>query len=168
MTKLRRVATTLAIGAAALAVSLAPPGLGRLSVRPAAAQVLARAEGPDGPLPGAWWRSPEAAGTLGLSPEQTAKLEEIFRAERRRLVDLRAEVDKARLDLEDALAREPFDEAAVAQVVDRFEARRAQLAKARTMMLVRMRGVLTKEQYEMLRTRFRERGRQFMRERAHR
>ncbi len=166
MTKRRSVAVFaawfwLGLPLAGLAAppAAAPPDAARQDAAP-----------PGGPpwrwSPGAWWRMPETVRAIGLSPEQTARLEEIFREERRRLVDLRAEVEKARLDLEEALGREPFDEAAVAPVVDRFEARRAELARARTMMLVRMRGVLTKAQYEALRARLRERARDLVTDHA--
>lgn len=153
---------SLVAAAAALWLATAPPEAHL--VPPAAAQ----AGDPDGeragafPEAGVWWRSSEVVRALGLTPDQVNRLEAIVRSERGRLVDLRAEVVKARLDLDDALAREPFDEQAVMPAAERFEARRADLARARTAMLVRMRGVLTKAQYDVLRERMRERaGRRF-------
>ena len=91
-----------------------------------------------------WWHSDKFKQELQLTEEQITRIEELFQAwlpESRR--------QKRALDrLEDELSRliDTADEAAVMQYADRVEAERAALSKARTLMLVRIRRVLSVEQ----------------------
>ena len=91
-----------------------------------------------------WWQSDRFKQELQLTDDQIARIEELFQAwlpESRR--------QKKALDrLEDELSRliDTADEAAVMQHADRVETERAVLSKARTLMLVRIRRVLSSEQ----------------------
>jgi Spy/CpxP family protein refolding chaperone len=91
-----------------------------------------------------WWNSDKFKQELLLSAEQITRIEEVFQAA---LPEFRQH--KQALDhLETELSRliDTADEAAVLQQADRVEAERAALSKARTLMLVRIRRVLTPEQ----------------------
>ena len=104
----------------------------------ALAPSLARAQGK-------WWQSEKFQRRLQLSADQIERIEEVFEST---VPDLRRQ-KKALDQAEDALERlidSSTDETAVMREVDRVEALRAELSKARTRMLLRMRRVLTAEQ----------------------
>jgi Spy/CpxP family protein refolding chaperone len=91
-----------------------------------------------------WWHSDKFKQELQLTADQITRIEELFQSS---LPEFRQH--KRTLDsLEDDLSRliDTADEAAVMQHADRVEAERAALSKARTLMLVRIRRVLSVEQ----------------------
>jgi Spy/CpxP family protein refolding chaperone len=91
-----------------------------------------------------WWHSDKFKQELQLTDEQIARIEEVFQGS---LPEFRQH--KRTLDsLEEELSRliDTADEARVMEHADRVEAERAALSKARTLMLVRIRRVLSVEQ----------------------
>lgn len=92
-----------------------------------------------------WWKSPQFQQELALSPDQVARIDAIFQAT---LPDLRLRKDE--LDTLEAkvsrLIEGDTEEAVVTRWVDKTEAARGSLNKLRTLMLVRMRQVLTPDQ----------------------
>jgi Spy/CpxP family protein refolding chaperone len=95
-----------------------------------------------------WWNSEQYKRELGLTTDQSRRLEEIFQAA---LPDLRAHkktLDDAEAEFNRLVQHE--DEKAVLAQVDHVEAARAQLNKARTLMLLRMRRTLTTDQWVKL------------------
>lgn len=95
-----------------------------------------------------WWNSDHFKHELGLTPDQSRRLEEIFQAA---LPDLRAH--KKALDEAEAVFNrlvQSSDEKTVLEQVDRVEAARAELNKSRTLMLLHMRRTLTTDQWVKL------------------
>lgn len=92
-----------------------------------------------------WWKSPPIQQELALSPDQVSRIDAIFQAT---LPDLRLRKDE--LDKLEAkvsrLIEADTDEAVVARWVEKAEAARGSLNKLRTLMLLRMRQVLTPDQ----------------------
>jgi Spy/CpxP family protein refolding chaperone len=101
----------------------------------------------------AWWKSEELRKELGLTEEQSAQLNRIWEAT---LPELRQDADE--LDRHEAKLSRLFEsdvnEATLARQVDRVETARANLAKTRALMFVRMRSVLTPEQRKLMQSRF--------------
>jgi Spy/CpxP family protein refolding chaperone len=99
--------------------------------------------------PMAWWKNDSTVKELGLTADQSARLETIFQAS---MADLRRE--KADLDnVEGKLSRlieTNADEARVTAQIDRVESARAALNKTRTLMLLHMRQVLAPDQSRRL------------------
>ena len=94
---------------------------------------------------GKWWQSERFQRRLQLSADQIARIEDVFQST---VPDLRRQkkaLDRAEDDLE-RLIDSSTDETAVMREVDRVEGLRAEVSKARTRMLLRMRRVLTAEQ----------------------
>ena len=94
-------------------------------------------------LPGFWWR--DYRKTLGLTEEQSRRIDTIVENTmpifRQKGSDLRAQEEElSRLIMTDV------DEGAIAKQADHVETLRAMLNKNRTLMLVRIRAVLTPEQ----------------------
>ncbi len=112
--------------------------------------VAALAEAGSQAQPFAWWKSDEFRSELNLTPEQAARIDEIFRST---FPELRQEIDE--LDHQEArlsrLIESNVDEAVIVRHIDRVETSRANLNKTRSLMLVRMRQVLTPEQRARMR-----------------
>ena len=118
------------------------------SAAPALAQ---RPSSPSGP-PGSgfpWWKSEPFKNELGLSADQSARIDRIWHASR---AELRLEWDElsAREDKLSRMIQNDADETVLARQIDRVETARASANKTRSLMLVQMLKVLTPEQ----RTRF--------------
>jgi Spy/CpxP family protein refolding chaperone len=92
-----------------------------------------------------WWRSDELKKELGLTADQSARIDQIHETT---LPELRQEWDELqRLEAKLAKTIETSnDEGLLARQIDRVETARANLNKTRQLMLARMRLVLTPEQ----------------------
>jgi Spy/CpxP family protein refolding chaperone len=110
---------------------------------PAAAQMV---EMPGGK----WWKRPAIVEGLKLTAEQQERLDEVFAKNRRAFVDLKADVERRTIDLEDLLLAKDVDPKKVAAASDALEQARGRLGKARTMMVVDMRGILTEAQWKQI------------------
>lgn len=129
----------------------------------AAAPLLAQM--PDMPL-GKWWKQPRVVEALQLTADQQEKLETVFSKNRKSFVDLRADVDRRSIDLDELLAKKDSDPKKVAAASDALEQAKARLGKARTMMVFEMKTVLTEEQWRKIETRREEWRRQLANERG--
>jgi len=97
------------------------------------------------PLQWFWWKTEPTRTDLGLTPDQSARIESVFQDGFAQLRKHKDELDR----LEGKLSRlieTMADEGQVTQEIDRVEAVRSRLNKTRTLMLLHMRQVLTTEQ----------------------
>ncbi len=97
-----------------------------------------------------WWKDAASQKELGLSTRQVAKIDKIWTANIPAMVAARKEMDALEKELSQLIRENTADEKLVALQVDRVEARRSELNKARTLMLYRMHRVLTPDQYQGL------------------
>ncbi len=107
-----------------------------------------------------WWQSDTFVRELGLTQEQSTKIEGIFQHTLPVLRKQKDAFDKAEADFNQMV--EASDDAQVMAQVGVVEAARSELNKSRTMMLLRMRRVLTPEQrvmFVMLQQQMRNHGR---------
>lgn len=104
-----------------------------------------RSSGRDDHRPWKFWEG-ESRAELGLSSQQAADIEQIFQATLPRLRAAKDRIDTLEKTLSKTINDNTADLATVGQQVDRLEAARADLYKTRTLMLYRMRGVLSAEQ----------------------
>lgn len=102
-----------------------------------------RAQTPSPFVPGPWWK--DFRKPLGLTEDQSSRIEEVFRTALPHLRQKRAELEVQETELS-RLIKADTDEAAIAKQSDRVEAVRTVLNKNRTLMLVRMRAILSPEQ----------------------
>lgn len=100
--------------------------------------------------PGAFWRNPEIAKKLGLTEDQKAKAQTAFKEHRRVLVDLRADLEKKELDLQEAMDADKVDEAKIQALADQVIAARGKLGKDFMGMMLKVRQILTKDQWHQL------------------
>jgi Spy/CpxP family protein refolding chaperone len=94
---------------------------------------------------GKWWQSEDYKRELRLTADQSKKLEEVFQASVPTLKSLKKALDQAESEFERLLER--GDDGSVMDQVERVEAARAELNKSHTMMMLRMKRVLTTEQW---------------------
>ena len=92
-----------------------------------------------------WWQSEQYRRDLGLTTEQSRRLEEIFQAAVPNLKARKKALDLAEAEFERLVER--GDDGSVMDQVERVEAARAELNKSHTMMMLTMRRVLTTDQW---------------------
>lgn len=94
---------------------------------------------------GKWWQSEEYRRELRLTPEQSKRLEDVFQAAVPTLKSLKKSLDQAESEFERLLER--GDDGSVMDQVERVEAARAELNKSHTLMMLKMKRVLTADQW---------------------
>lgn len=99
-----------------------------------------------------WWDSP-IAQNLKLSPEQRKQIQATVREFRDRLIEQRAAVQKAEANLMDLMNEDQINEAKAREMVKKVVAARSELMRTVSLMSVRLRAVLTPEQWQELRRR---------------
>ena len=105
------------------------------------------AAGPiDGVPDGKWWKNPRAARLLRLTDAQVDQIERIFLRVRPQLIDLRADLEKKRLVQNSLMESADVKTDEAARAIDETEKARSRLEKARALMFLEIREVLTPEQ----------------------
>ena len=99
---------------------------------------------------GRWWTRPEMAQKLGLTADQTKKMDDIFQQFRLKLIDLNASVQKEQTIMEPLIGAEQPDETKIISQIDKVAQARAELEKANARMLLGIRRLLTPEQWNKL------------------
>lgn len=94
---------------------------------------------------GKWWQNDRVQRELGLTVEQSTRLEEIFQKSQPILRQQMEKLKQAEVAFDKVV--ETGDDAEVMRQADVVEAARAEMNKARTMMLLRMRRSLTADQW---------------------
>jgi Spy/CpxP family protein refolding chaperone len=93
-----------------------------------------------------WWQSERFKADLALTPDQTAKLEDVFQALLPKLTTGKDALDRLEKRLSDVVAAGVAPEGDVMKMVDQAEQARSELAKTRMLMVYRMHQILTVEQ----------------------
>lgn len=92
-----------------------------------------------------WWRDAQFQRDLSLTPDQSGKIDAVFQKTIPTLREKRAELDAQEEELSRMIAANS-EEGLVIRQVDKVEALRSHMNKTRTLMLLRMRQILTPEQ----------------------
>jgi len=93
-----------------------------------------------------WWQNERFQKGLALTPEQIAKLEDVFQAAMPSLRAQKRAFDKLEDELSTMVREARVGERELEEFVVRVEAARADLSKTRTLMLYRMHRILSPEQ----------------------
>jgi len=112
---------------------------------------------PLGIPPGRWWEQPRVAEQLGLTADQTQQLNTLTFGHARTMVDLKGAVERAQIDLRAAAETDPFDAKQVRQSFAALQQTRMRLEAERFDMLLKVRQVLTTDQWHKLREIIRQR-----------
>ena len=97
------------------------------------------------PPPITWWKDAQFVKDLGLTADQSSKIDQIFQMVLPRLRHKRDELTEQETELS-RLVETDAGEVLIGRQSDRVEAVRAVLNKSRTLMIVHMREVLTPDQ----------------------
>jgi Spy/CpxP family protein refolding chaperone len=92
-----------------------------------------------------WWKDAQFQKDLSLTPEQSARIDSAFQSTITLLRQNKVDLDQQEAELSRLIAANA-DESVVTRQVDKVEGIRAHLNKTRTLMLLRMRQVLSPEQ----------------------
>ena len=111
----------------------------------AAISPFTQAKGAQAPPVFKWWTNPYYIKELGLTAEQTRRMEEIFQSAQPTLKIQKTALDEAEAKFERLIER--GDDREVMEQVNVLEATRADLNKTRTVMLLGMRKLLTRDQW---------------------
>jgi Spy/CpxP family protein refolding chaperone len=93
-----------------------------------------------------WWQSERFIRELALTSDQQARLESIFKSSWPSLEACKGDLDRLDTELSKLIADGTTPETQVIQQIDRVEASRSALGRARSLMLYRMYRVLTPDQ----------------------
>jgi len=93
-----------------------------------------------------WWQNERFKEELALTTEQVTRLEEIFQALQPTLKTQKETLDRFEEKLSKIINDEHADEAMVLHALEKVEGARGELSKSRTLMLFRMRRILTADQ----------------------
>jgi periplasmic protein CpxP/Spy len=101
-------------------------------------------------LPGKWWKHPQAAEELKLSPDQINKLDDIFLKYKTSMIDIRATIEKKELELDTLLDKNVVDDATILKKADDLIATKGELQKTYLRMLLEMKKILTPDQVKKI------------------
>jgi Spy/CpxP family protein refolding chaperone len=102
-------------------------------------------------LQGTWWRDTRWVQALDLTSDQQRKMDDAFRQNRIKLIDLTATLEKAELMLEPLVENvRQGDETKILAQIDDVANARAELEKANARLLLAIRQVLTQDQWNKL------------------
>ena len=99
---------------------------------------------------GRWWNNPKLIEKLKLTDEQRKAMDDILQQHREKLIDLRAAVDKAELEMEPMVRADQPNESAVLAQIDKVAQARAELEKANARFLFALRAKLTPDQWKQV------------------
>ena len=107
----------------------------------------------------AWWASPMVKD-LNLTPSQTQQIRSTVKQFRPRLIDVRAEVAKAEIDLEAQFSHDPVDQTKANAAIERLIGARGELTRLLSQLSLKLRTVLTEQQWVELQKRRPTKGRE--------
>lgn len=103
-----------------------------------------------GPQRFKWWQDERIKAELRLASEQSTRIEEIFQASSASMKTVVDDLNRLEEQLSNLISGNDVTEAQLLKQADQVEALRGSLSKARTLMLFRMRRVLSAEQRSKL------------------
>jgi periplasmic protein CpxP/Spy len=104
-----------------------------------------------------WWNNPRIIERLKLTDDQRKAMDAIFLQHREKLVDLRANLQKAELAMEPLMSADPPNDAAITAQIDKVVQARGELEKANSRFLLAIRDKLTTDQWKQIQA-FRDNG----------
>jgi Spy/CpxP family protein refolding chaperone len=109
-----------------------------------------QAQMPRGLFP--WWEG-RFVRDADLTGDQRRQIREILREHRATLIDQRAAVQKAEAEVEDLFNEEQVDQKRALEAIDRLIAARSEMTRTYARMSLKLRAVLTPEQWRELQRR---------------
>lgn len=99
---------------------------------------------------GKWWQRPAVKEKLELTHDQTSKINTIWMEYKKRIIDLKGDLQKAYLDLENLMDQPEVNKEGAYTLAERIAELQASQAEVRIKMAIDIRGELSVEQFERL------------------
>lgn len=99
---------------------------------------------------GRWWNNPRIIEKLKLTDDQRKAFDQILLDHREKLIDLRANVEKADLAMQPLVGADQPNEPAILAQIDKVAQARAELEKANARYLLALRSKLTPDQWKQI------------------
>ncbi len=99
---------------------------------------------------GRWWNNPRIIEKLKLTDDQRKAFDQILLEHREKLIDLRANVEKADLAMQPLVSADQPNEPAILAQIDKVAQARAELEKANARYLLALRSKLTPDQWKQI------------------
>lgn len=97
-----------------------------------------------------WWNTPEYMETLKLTDGEIQQLNQVFETYSLNMIELKGQVEAARLKLQFIMEKEDLDESAMEAEYNRLEEARATLGKERFAFYVQVRKIIGPERFRQL------------------
>ena len=104
--------------------------------------------------PGKWWKMPQVAEKLSLSKEEQEKMNIMYLEHRRQMIDLRSQVERERLEMEQLLDSETLNASACMDRFKKLQEVQNSLATERFKLLVQVRELLGLDRFQKLKEEF--------------
>lgn len=101
-------------------------------------------------IEGRWWNNPRMVEKLKLTDDQRKAFDQVLQVHREKLIDLRANLEKAELVMEPLVSSDQPEEGKILAQIDKVAQARAELEKANARYLLALRSKLTPEQWKQL------------------
>ena len=99
---------------------------------------------------GKWWYRPTVKDKLQLTPDQMNKINKVWIEHRKRIIDIRSDIEKAYLDLEALMAQPMVDIQEAYKLAERLGQLQARRTEERIRLAIGIRQELSIEQFEEL------------------
>jgi Spy/CpxP family protein refolding chaperone len=100
--------------------------------------------------PGRWWQRPGVAKELNLTDRDKQALDDMFIKNRDKFIDMKSDLDKERLKLDDILNKDPVNEASAASQYKRVEEKRQKISAERFRYILGVRKILGPDRFQRL------------------
>jgi Spy/CpxP family protein refolding chaperone len=104
----------------------------------------------DGRHDSRWWNTPTYMEALKLTDGEIRQLNQVYETSSLEMIELKGQVEAARLKLEFMLEKEDLDESAIETQYNRLEASRAALGKERFEFYVHVRKIIGPQRFSQL------------------
>ena len=99
---------------------------------------------------GKWWYRPIVKDRLQLTPDQINKIDKIWIEHKKRIIDIKSDIGKAYLDLENLMGQPMVDRQEAYKLAERLGQFQARQTEERIRMAIDIRQELSVEQFEKL------------------
>ena len=108
---------------------------------------------------GKWWHNKSILAELELTDTERQVLDEKYTENRRKMIELKSEIEKHRFELELLLGAQDLDKQMIMERYDSLEQTRTKLSKQRFAMLMEVRETIGAERFQELKAMHRDRDR---------
>lgn len=99
---------------------------------------------------GKWWQRPGVKDTLQLTPDQIDRINTIWIEHKKRIIDIKSDIEKTYLDLENMMSQPMTDRQEAYKLAERLAQLHSQQTENRIKMAIDIRQELSIEQFEKL------------------